>query len=86
MIEVMFPITWGGVWDYPYPEAQALDPRHARPLRRGQARLGLGHAERRALLHVPASVDYVRKHCSVPDASEKDRILGGNMAELVGIH
>jgi hypothetical protein len=20
----MFPITWGGVWDYPYPEAQAL--------------------------------------------------------------
>jgi predicted TIM-barrel fold metal-dependent hydrolase len=23
-IEVMFPITWGGVWDYPYPEAQAL--------------------------------------------------------------
>ena len=24
LIEVMFPITWGGVWDYPYPEAQAL--------------------------------------------------------------
>jgi hypothetical protein len=24
MLEVMFPITYGGVWDYPYPEAQAL--------------------------------------------------------------
>ena len=24
LIEMMFPITWGGVWDYPYPEAQAL--------------------------------------------------------------
>ena len=24
LIEIMFPITWGGVWDYPYPEAQAL--------------------------------------------------------------
>ena len=23
-IEVMFPISWGGVWDYPYPEAQQL--------------------------------------------------------------
>ena len=23
-MEIMFPITWGGVWDYPYPEAQAL--------------------------------------------------------------
>ena len=24
LIEIMFPITWGGVWEYPYPEAQAL--------------------------------------------------------------
>jgi hypothetical protein len=24
LIEIMFPITWGGTWDYPYPEAQAL--------------------------------------------------------------
>ena len=24
MLETMFPITYGGVWDYPYPEAQAL--------------------------------------------------------------
>ncbi len=23
-LEVMFPITWGGVWEYPYIEAQAL--------------------------------------------------------------
>ena len=24
VLEVMFPITYGGVWDYPYPEAQVL--------------------------------------------------------------
>lgn len=24
LIEIMFPITWGGVWEYPYPEAQSL--------------------------------------------------------------
>ena len=24
VLEVMFPITYGGIWDYPYPEAQAL--------------------------------------------------------------
>ena len=53
-LEVMFPITWGGVWDYPYPEAQALIRGMRDMLRRGQARVGLGHAQRRAVLHVPA--------------------------------
>ena len=31
LIEIMFPITWGGVWDYPYVEAQELI-RHMREL------------------------------------------------------
>ncbi len=47
LIEVMFPITWGGKWDYPYPEAQQL----IRGMRDmfGAAKLvwGLRHAERR---------------------------------------
>ena len=28
LIEIMFPITWGGVWEYPYPEAQKLIDEH----------------------------------------------------------
>ena len=27
LIEVMFPITWGGVWDYPYPGGAGAHPR-----------------------------------------------------------
>ena len=68
LIEVMFPITWGGVWDYPYPEAQALIREHARPVRRGQARVGLRHAQRRALLHLPAVPRLRAQALQLPDA------------------
>ena len=30
-------------------------------------------------------VDYVRRHCSFLTASEKDLILGGNAAGLIGL-
>ncbi|MEP7205878.1 MAG: amidohydrolase family protein [Casimicrobiaceae bacterium] len=82
-LEVMFPITWGGVWDYPYPEAQALirDMRDAF----GAGRLIWGsdmpNVERFCTYR--QSVDYVRKHCTFLTSSEMDRILGDNAAELL---
>jgi hypothetical protein len=30
-------------------------------------------------------VDYVRRHCDFLSAGEKERILGGNVAELMGL-
>jgi predicted TIM-barrel fold metal-dependent hydrolase len=84
-LEVMFPISWGGVWDYPYPEAQALI-RGMRDLF-GAAKLVWGsdmpNVERFCTYR--QCVDYVRKHCGFLSASEKDLILGGNAAELVGL-
>ena len=84
-LEVMFPITWGGVWDYPYPEAQQLI-RGMRDLF-GAAKLVWGsdmpNVERFCTYR--QCVDYVRKHCTFLSAGEKDRILGGNAAELLGI-
>jgi predicted TIM-barrel fold metal-dependent hydrolase len=85
LIEVMFPITWGGVWDYPYPEAQAL----IRGLRDrfGAASLVWGsdmpNVERFCTYR--QCVDYVRRYCAFLTATEKDRILGGNAAELMGL-
>jgi predicted TIM-barrel fold metal-dependent hydrolase len=85
-LEIMFPITWGGVWDYPYPEAQAL----VRQLRDrfGAEKLIWGsdmpNVERFCTYR--QCVDYVRRHCTFLSASEKDRILGGNAADLLGIH
>ncbi len=84
-LELMFPISWGGVWDYPYPEAQAL----IRGLRDsfGAAKLVWGsdmpNVERFCTYR--QCVDYVRRHCSFLSGSEKERILGTNAAELLGI-
>ncbi len=85
LIEVMFPITWGGVWDYPYPEAQAL----IRGLRDryGASKLVWGsdmpNVERFCTYR--QCVDYVRRYCDFLSADERDRILGLNAAELVGL-
>jgi len=85
LIEIMFPITWGGVWDYPYPEAQALI-RQMRDLF-GAAKLVWGsdmpNVERFCTYR--QCVDYVRRHCAFLSAAEKDAILGGNVAQLFGI-
>jgi len=84
-IEIMFPITWGGVWDYPYPEAQALikDLRD----RYGAHKLIWGsdmpNVER--FCTYQQCLDYVLKYCDFLTASEKDLILGKNVAELCGI-
>jgi predicted TIM-barrel fold metal-dependent hydrolase len=86
LIEIMFPISWGGVWDYPYPEAQALI-RGMRDLF-GASRLVWGsdmpNVERFCTYR--QCVDYVRRHCDFLGADEKERILGGNVAELMGLH
>jgi predicted TIM-barrel fold metal-dependent hydrolase len=84
-LEVMFPITWGGVWDYPYPEAQEL----LRQLvsRFGAARLCWGsdmpNVERFCTYR--QCVDYVRRHSTFLSAADKERILGGNVAALLGL-
>ena len=63
LIEIMFPITWGGVWEYPYPEAQDLI-RQMRDLF-GASKLVWGsdmpNLERFCTYR--QCVDYVRKHC-----------------------
>jgi hypothetical protein len=85
LIELMFPITWGGVWEYPYPEAQAL----IRDLRDkfGAAKLIWGsdmpNVER--FCTYTQCLDYVRRHCNFLSSSEKDLILGQTIDGLLGI-
>jgi predicted TIM-barrel fold metal-dependent hydrolase len=84
-IEVMFPISWGGKWDYPYPEAQQLigDMRN----KFGAEKLVWGsdmpNVERNCTYK--QSLDYVRRYCSFLTAAEKDLILGDNMDRLLGV-
>ncbi len=79
------PITYGGVWDYPYPEAQALTESLRDQL--GAERLVWGsdmpNVER--FCTYKQSLDYVRKYCRFLTAHEKDLILGDNCAAFYGI-
>ena len=74
LIEIMFPITWGCTWDYPYPEAQALI-RHMRELF-GAGKLVWGsdmpNVERFCTYR--QSLDYVRRYCTFFSASEMKAI------------
>lgn len=85
VLEVMFPITYGGVWDYPYPEAQGLieDMKN----RFGAHRLIWGsdmpNVER--FCTYKQSLDYVRRYCPFLTAREKDLILGDTCATFYGI-
>ena len=85
LLEMCFPIAWGGVWDYPYPEAQAL----IRDLRDryGAEKLVWGsdmpNVERFCTYR--QCVDYIRRHCAFLTAREKDLILGENLRALLGI-
>lgn len=85
VLEVMFPITYGGIWDYPYPEAQALTMSLRDQL--GAHRLvwasDMPNVERFCTYR--QSLDYVRKYCPFLTAREKDLILGDNCAAFHGI-
>jgi predicted TIM-barrel fold metal-dependent hydrolase len=84
-IEVMFPITWGGTWDYPYPEAQALIRGMRDMFGAGKLIWGSDMPNVERFCTYRQSIDYVRKYCPFLSADEKDRILGGNAAELLRI-
>ncbi len=82
MLEICYPISWGGRWDYPYPEAQKL----ILELRNlfGAERLVWGsdmpNVER--FCTYKQCLDYVRRHCDFLAEDEMDRVLGGNVRSL----
>ncbi len=84
-VEIMFPIAWGGRWDYPYREAHPL----IRDLRNrlGAEKLLWGsdmpNVERFCTYR--QSLDYVRRYCEFLKPSEMDLVLGGNTARLYRI-
>jgi predicted TIM-barrel fold metal-dependent hydrolase len=84
-MEVMFPISWGGVWDYPYSQAQELI-RGMRDLF-GASKLIWGsdmpNVER--FCTYKQCVDYVLKYCTFLSLAEKELILGANAVELLGL-
>jgi hypothetical protein len=71
-VEILYPIGWGRLNDYPYPE-----------LRPAIKELHMPNVERHCTFR--QSLDYLRKYCDFIPAGDMDRILGGNLAQLFGI-
>jgi predicted TIM-barrel fold metal-dependent hydrolase len=85
MLEVMFPITYGGVWDYPYPEAQALVESLRDQLGAEKLMWGSDMPNVERFCTYRQSLDYVRKYCPFLTSREKDLILGDNCAAFYDI-
>lgn len=84
-VEIMFPITWGGKWDYPYSESWPL-------IRDLRDRLGaekllwgsdMPNVERFCTYR--QSLDYLRRYCEFLGPSDQDRILGDNAVSIYNI-
>ncbi|MBI4588504.1 MAG: amidohydrolase [Candidatus Rokubacteria bacterium] len=80
--ELLFHIMQGGVWDYPYPEAQEVIKFLYRRL--GASKLVWGSDIPSSLPRCTyqQSLNYVRQHCTFISPSDMDLILGGNAAAL----
>ena len=85
MLEVMFPITYGGAWDYPYPEAQALVESLRDQLGAEKLIWGSDMPNVERFCTYRQSLDYVRNYCPFLTSREKDLILGDNCAAFYDI-
>lgn len=85
LVEILYPIGWGRLHDYPYPELRPV----LRELYRrvGGERLIWGsdmpNVERNCTYR--QSLDYLRRGTDVIPSADLDRILGGNLARLFGL-
>jgi predicted TIM-barrel fold metal-dependent hydrolase len=84
-IELTYPIMWGGQWDYPYPQAQALIKDLRDRFGAGKLIWGSDMPNVERFCTYKQSVDYIRTYCEFLSAREKEQILGGNLADLCGI-
>jgi predicted TIM-barrel fold metal-dependent hydrolase len=85
VMEAMFPITYGGVWDYPYPEAQTLIHDLCNLFGPDRVMWGSDMPNVERFCTYKQSLDYVRRYCSFLTASQKDLILGDTCAAFYGI-
>jgi predicted TIM-barrel fold metal-dependent hydrolase len=82
LIEILYPISWGRLHEYPYPELRPVIKELY--TRVGGQRLIWGsdipNVERHCTYR--QSLDYLRRFSDLMPSSDMDRILGGNLLEL----
>jgi predicted TIM-barrel fold metal-dependent hydrolase len=81
-LELLLPITQGGRWDYPFPEAQELIKRFYERLGGSKMHWGSDLPCTQRLVTYRQTIDYIRRYCHFIKPDDMDRILGGNAAAL----
>jgi predicted TIM-barrel fold metal-dependent hydrolase len=85
LLELLYAIDWGGVYDYPFAEVRPQIKELYRRL--GASRLVWGSdmpAVERVCTY-SQSLEYLRKYCDFIPSSDMDLILGGNLASVFGL-
>ena len=81
-LELLFPLLYGAIWEYPYAEAQPIIRTLYEKL--GASKLLWGsdmpNVERSCTYR--QTLTYLTRHCSFISAADLDRIVGGNANEL----
>jgi hypothetical protein len=85
LIEIMFPITWGGKWDYPYPEAQGFIKEMHGMFGASKLVWGSDMPNVERFCTYKQSLDYVKRYCTFFKSGEMDAIIGGNVDKLLKI-
>jgi predicted TIM-barrel fold metal-dependent hydrolase len=81
-VEILYPIGFGGRFDYPYPEVRPAIEKLCRTV--GAERLVWGSDMPNVLRFCTyrQSLDYLRRYCDFIAPSDMDLILGGNLQRL----
>lgn len=85
LLEVCYPISWGGVWDYPYPEARTLIQGLHTMFGSEKLVWGSDMPNVGRFCTYKQSLDYIRNYCDFFSENELDQILGGNLKKLLQI-
>lgn len=86
MLELCYPISWGGTWDYPYAEIRPLIQGLHKRYGAGKLVWGSDMPNVERFCTYKQSLDYIRRYCDFFSAAEMDAVLGGNVAGLLGIN
>jgi predicted TIM-barrel fold metal-dependent hydrolase len=85
LIEIMFPITWGGKWDYPYPKAQSFVAQMRDLFGASKLVWGSDMPNVERFCTYKQSLDYVKRYCTFFSSSEMDAVLGDNIDALLRV-
>ena len=83
VLEVMFPITYGGIWDYPYPEAQTLIADMRNQLGADRLIWGSDMPNVERFCTYKQSLDYVQALLPVPDRAREGPDPGRHLRGLL---